>query len=605
MIFGGFSATPVASVPRPAASVPLAPGSSAWRLGDGPAHVLTAESGPRRVLVLGWCGAEKAELARLADGVLPADIAWRWPGAYAVVEEATAAAVVYTDPAAACPVYVTRSDDGWAWSSSARLLAALTGAAIDTERLACSVFLPSVPGLAAGRTFFDGVRQLPPGCRVVLPGDGTAWRATTVWRPEPVPGQLPVSRLREALESAVGLRANAPGLTSDLSGGLDSTSVAVLAAAMAGQRLNAVTVHPAENLEGADLRHARQAAARWQNRIAHHLLPLSEEHLPYTEVADAPATDEPAPSTLTRARLAAQLDWMRDKLGSRTHLTGDGGDSVLFQSPIHLADLVRHRHPRRAVSEAFGWARLRHAPVAPLLRDAYRLAHTSRDEALKQLAAQVGEPGRDDHGKVVWFPLLPFPSWGEPTVTRMLVASAHRAVAEPDQLGGLDFAIRAGIDEIREVARSAVADAQLARTRGIDLHNPFLDGLVVDAVLTTPLARRAALHAYKPHLACAMADLLPPDTAARTTKGSFDADHFTGMRANLPELSGLADGYLAALGMVHPGRFRRHLAQAAAGLPMSLATLEQALTAEAWLTAHHRDPAPAWTRTPARSETLA
>jgi asparagine synthase (glutamine-hydrolysing) len=565
--------------------------------------VLAAAGGNRRALVLGWCGAGEFELSCLAGSTPPGNAAWRWPGAYAVVEETPAAVVVHTDPASAYPVYAARWGGSWAWSTSARLLAALTGAAIDTEHLSCAVFLPSVPALTQGRTFFEGVHQLPPGCRIELPADGTTWRSATVWRPEPVAGRLPGTRLREALDSAVELRAEATGLSSDLSGGLDSTSITVLAAtATTRRRLNAVTVHPAGNLGGADLHHARLAAAHFPHHITHHLLPLSEEHLPYTRITAVPATDEPAPSTLSRARLVGQLDWMRDELGSRTHLTGDGGDSVLFQPPIHLADLIRHRRLRRATSEAFGWARLRHTPVGPLLRDAHLLARTSRGRALDLLAAQVGTPGRDDHGRVAWFPLLPFPAWGRPATRRLLAAAAQRAAAEPDPLPGLDFAVRSAVDEIREVARTAAADAQLAATCGIDLHNPFLDPLVVDAVLTTPLDRRPALHAYKPHLARALADLLPPETAARTSKGSFDADHFSGLRANLSELSTLADGYLAALGLLHPGRFRQHLERAAAGLPMPLATLEQALAAEAWLTAYHRDPAPDWIRTAARSE---
>ncbi len=88
--------------------------------------------------------------------------------------------------------------------------------------------------------------------------------------------------------------------------------------------------------------------------------------------------------------------------------------------------------------------------------------------------------------------------------------------------------------------------------------------------------------------------MLPPAVAARTTKGSFDTDHYTGMRANLAALLGLADGHLAALGLLDPARFRTALHRAAAGIPGPLATIEQALTVEAWLTAHRRDPMPAW-----------
>ncbi|MFJ4681549.1 albusnodin/ikarugamycin family macrolactam cyclase [Kitasatospora sp. NPDC088783] len=603
MIFGGFSTTSTTH-PLPAGAVLLAAGSTAWQLGGGPAVVRAAAGGHRRILVLGPCGAGAFELSLPADTAPPADVTWRWPGAYTVIEETAATVVVHTDPAAARPVYATAWGGGWAWSTSARLLASLAGAGIDTERLACAVFAPSVPALAAGRTFFDGVQQLPPGSQVELPAHGGGLRITTAWRPDPVPGRLPDVRLHDALAASVGLRTASPGLSSDLSGGLDSTSVTVLAATAlpAGRRLNAVTVHPDGDVGGADLHHARLAAARHPHRIAHHLLPLTDRHLPYSRITDIAVTDEPAPSTLTHARLTGQLEWMRDELGTRTHLTGDGGDSILFQPPIHLADLIRHRHLRRAVSEAFGWARLRHTPVGPLLRDAARTARTTRRQALTDLTRAIGAPGRDDHGKVAWFPLLPFPDWAEPGARNLLTAAAKRAATMPDPLPGLDFAVRAGVDEIREVARTAAAAAELAAAVGVELHNPFLDPLVVDAVLTTPLQRRPPLHAYKPHLARAMTGLLPPETAARTTKGSFDADHYTGLRTNQGDLAALADGYLAALGLLHPGRLRQHLARAAAGLPMPLATLEQALMAEAWLTAHHRNPAPAWSAAPARSE---
>jgi asparagine synthase (glutamine-hydrolysing) len=602
VIVGGFSTTSTA-VPRPAGATPV--GVRSWCFGTDALRVLTGRT-TRSVLVAGRCDAADGGLEWSDRAIPPAELMWRQPGFCAVIEETGTSVVVHTDPASARPVYVTRWDaGGWAWSTSSRLLAALNGAVIDTQRLVCAVFLPSVPALAADRSFFQGVRQLLPGARIELPADGGEPCVITTWRPDPVVRRPPDVRLREALTAAVALRVAAdPKLSCDLSGGLDSTSVAVLAATAlpAGHRLNAVTVHPETDLNGADLRHARLAAARHPDRISHHLLALTERHLPYTAITDVPVTDEPAHSTLTRARLAVQLDWMRDELGTRTHLTGDGGDSILFRPPIHLADLIRHGQVRRAVADVLGWARLRHVPVGPLVRDAARTARTSRSTALAALAEVVATPGRVDHGRVCWFPLLPHPAWATEVATGLLSHAARQAPSETDPLPGLDFAVRVMVDEIREVARTAAADAQLAAASGVELHNPFLDPLVVDAVLTTPLDRCPPLPAYKPVLTRAMAGLLPPETAARTTKGSFEADHYTGLRANLPSLSEMADGHLARLGLLHPGRFRRHLAQAAAGLPMPLATLEQALSAEAWLTAHYRDPAPAWTYTAARSE---
>ncbi|MEV6248616.1 albusnodin/ikarugamycin family macrolactam cyclase [Streptomyces sp. NPDC051742] len=598
MPLGGFSTTSDDFPRLLGAHFPAAP-SALWRLGKTPVRTVTAGEGRSRVLVIGSCGATDGQLRVLSDGPVPADVTWRWPGLYAVIEERTEGVLVHTDPAAAFPLYGTRWGGGWAWSTSARVLASLTRADVDVRRVGCAVLAPSVPALAGNRTFFTGIQQLPPGSRIELPRDGGVLRCITTWRPESEPGRMAHRQLRRTLTNAVALRAQAdPTLSSDLSGGLDSTTVAVLAArALSGSHvLNAVTIHPEGRLDGADLHYARLTAAASAGRITHRLLPLGTEHLPYSGITSVPATDEPAPSTLTQARLLGQFRWMHRELGTRAHLTGDGGDSVLFQPPAQLCDLMRAGRWRRAVREAQGWARLRHTPVVPLLRGAAAMARISRPDALALLARHFsGEtPPSHDRGNVRWFTPLPIPGWAAPAAVGRVAEAAAQAAAASDPLHKLDASLHTLVDEIREVARTARADAELAASCGVDLHNPFLDPSVIDAVLRNPLERRPSVHGYKPLLVRAVGDLLPPAVAARTTKGSFEADHFTGMRENLDDLLALGDGRLASLGLLDPTRFRRCLRHAAAGVPMPLATLEQALMVEAWLHAHHRDPFPTW-----------
>ncbi|WND40758.1 albusnodin/ikarugamycin family macrolactam cyclase (plasmid) [Streptomyces sp. BB1-1-1] len=581
MIFGGFTRGSGSGL-RPPGAACLGPDGLLWQNGTFGARSFGTPAGGR-VTVLGCCSATDAELRSLTHRPLPKDVAWRWSGAYTVVEQRGRHTVVHTDPAGALPLYATRYEGGWAWSNSARVLADLIGAGVDAVRVAVAVLLPHVPAAVGTRTFFAGVQQLPPGARIKLAA-GRDLRGATVWCPDPVPGPAH-QRLRSALKDAVRLRvAGDPDLTCDLSGGLDSSSLALLAATALpeGRTLNAVTVHPAGQTSGADLTYARLAAAHHPH-FAHHLLPLGPEHLPYTDITAVPATDEPVPSTLTRARLEGQLRWMHDRFGSRTHLTGDGGDSVLFLPAAHLADLLSHRLYRRAAAEATGWARLRHSPVLPLLRDARALTRINRAQALTDLATALEDGASTARGDVRWFPAPPLPHWATADAVRLLSRAAHQVAAEADALPGLDIAVRILVDEVREVARTAAADAQLAAASGIELHNPFVDPRVVDAVLRTDVRARPPLHAYKPVLAHAMADVLPETLASRMTKGSFNADHYTGLRANLPELQHLADGRLAALGLIDPAGLRAHLAQAAAGIPMSLAPLEQALAAEAWL----------------------
>ncbi|MGH3851962.1 MAG: asparagine synthase-related protein [Pseudonocardiaceae bacterium] len=160
-------------------------------------------------------------------------------------------------------------------------------------------------------------------------------------------------------------------------------------------------------------------------------------------------------------------------------------------------------------------------------------------------------------------------------------------------------------EAIQTVGRTAHSDAQVAEHYGVRVHNPFTDPQVVAAGLSVPTWLRGSPYAYKPLLTAAMADLLPLPIAARHTKGDFTPDHYLGLRANAAVLRELADGRLAARGLVDPDRLRRLLDHAAAGLPVTFSDFEPVLAAEIWL--HAVDTAPAaatWQpRTPARERT--
>ncbi|MFJ1754223.1 albusnodin/ikarugamycin family macrolactam cyclase [Kitasatospora sp. NPDC088134] len=595
MAFGGFSSS-ATGTPQPLGAIRLHPQSSVWLTGMTSVQFYVPEGGQApRLFVLGLSGARPADLKTVSNGPLPADLAWRWPGAYAVVSETEHETVVFTDPAAAQPVYVTRFGEGWAWSSSARMLAGLNKARVDTRRLVTAVFTPLHPAFVAGRSFFSGVEQLPPGARIrLIPGTGP--RITNLWLPQPDIGAEPTERFRTEFEKSVGLDLDDNPFSTDLSGGLDSSSITLLAARRTPDsvRVNAVTVHPDGDESGADLRFARLVADSMPGRIKHHLLPTGREQLPYTGITRVPAADEPAPSSLAWSGLLEQLEWIAERFGTTLHLTGDGGDSLCSQPPAHIADLVRHRRFRAAVQQSAGWARFRHLPLSAVLRQAVAAARISRADALALLAEQIAQGPASAVGTVHWFAPVQLPAWAGAEALLHLRSEIERVAAAPNPLTGLDASTHAVIDEIREVARTAQADAALAEEVGVQLRNPFLDASVVDTVLRVPLDARPPVYAYKPHLVQAMSDLLPPALAARTTKGSFNADFYTGRRANLEDLLGLADGFLSALGLVEPRAVRRALKQAAMGAPVPMGILDRTLAVEAWLQALDREPEPQW-----------
>lgn len=571
-----------------------------WTVGNWSDHeVQTSRTELRSVAVFGTCAASPADIARLATRGMTDDVAGRWPGSYVVVQITKGQTTLWTDYGGACPVYALTVEEGVFWASSSRALAGLTGGELDGERLAAGLLAPDVLPLSRGRSMFAGISLLPAAHRVTLSTTGIV--VDEVWRPRPQAGDI-AARLRVELSAAVAIRVeSAETTTADLSGGLDSTALALLAAQRTrpGHAVTAVTVHPDGVTDGGDLTYVREVVEH--AGIVHRLMPLRPEHVPYAALDSIPITDEPAPSTIAHARFSAQLVWMRDQLRSDCHITGDGGDSLMCATPIMLADLLSSRRLGRAVTETMAWARVRRTAAWPLLVSAARTTRTSRSSALRLLADSWRAPGpvepagaRADRVRS-WFPGAVRPAWATPAARELAATLAIEVAARPDPMPQQDFSAYLTAELMADVGRSSHADVQLAEHYGIALHNPIIDSRVINTYLSSSLDQRPGPADYKPMLRRAMLDLFPPALAARTSKGSFTSDYYEGLRANIDELGSLVDGHLAVLGLIDPAQFRRTLERAAAGVDAAFAVIEPVIVAEVWLRALDASPPVRWT----------
>lgn len=540
---------------------------TAWLCGDWPASQVTIVQGPARtVAVLGRARCDVDLMTRWVRSGVPDSAVTALSGAYTVVEITAHATVVLTDPGWVQPIYTTTTDDGAAlWGSSSLALAALTGSGVDDTWLHEHLH-PGHDGDPGGehgagdRSAFAGITTVPPGVRLTISAAGITISPLTATG---AVSERQADQLREALRDAVAGVAEGPGSTgaavaADCSGGMDSTSLAMLLAQHRDARgedvpgtVLAVTVHPAGITAGGDLDYARAAVdyariglAGRTRSLTHLLCPLDDRHLPYGQMGElVPATDEPAPSTIAIARFDAELGVLA-ALGVGDLVTGDGGDTLLGPQPGYLPDLAATRTARaqaQLLRHALGWARLRRTAVWPLLAQACA-------------AAARGEPG-------------------EAARTRTAM---------------------------RVVARTARADAQITEQfHGISLHNPFTDPGVVDAALAIPGPRRAGPGDYKPLLRRAMTGLLPDTVTARRTKGDFTPDQYRGLRTHLGALTALVDGELAARSLIDPARYRALLTRAAAGAPgIGFHQLNPVLATEVWLRALDQWPSAArWAST--------
>ncbi|MGH3565964.1 MAG: albusnodin/ikarugamycin family macrolactam cyclase [Pseudonocardia sp.] len=528
-----------------------------WLVGDWPDdHVRVAHGQGRAVAVLGPCGASHREVQALLIET-PTEPSVTWPGCYTIVLVRTDTLAntvsVWTDVGGACPIYSMSHDGGTVWGSSSRALAALTGTQIDNDWLATHLAAPAatpMPGWSA----FAGISLVEGGHRLTLQ-TGREPQVTTAWGPRRSSWSEAVRGLRTALEGGVTARvATARAVTADCSGGLDSTSLCLLAGRHAP--ITAITMHPAGIDRGGDLNYARTTVTG-SATITHRMMPLDERHLPYADITALAATDEPAPSTITLAMFTAQLQLL-DNLGSDCHLTGDGGDTLLWTSPSYLADLARSGRLFQLAIHAQSWARLLRVNPWVLLAHAFR---PSAPHLPPWLCDQRHPPAR-----------------GQSTSAELSLPAADYQV----------------LTEIRGVGRTAHADAQIARTYGVNLHNPFCDGQVISAALAVPAWERSSARQYKPLLTAALRQVIPRVLAARTTKGMFEADHHRGLRTHLSHVLALVDGELAARGLIDVAALRHAVSQAAAGLPTHFGFLETTLACEAWLRALPVAPPVMW-----------
>ncbi|MDA0566764.1 albusnodin/ikarugamycin family macrolactam cyclase [Streptomonospora sp. S1-112] len=556
--FGGHvTNTPAAPFPRPHGARLLTESPHpVWTVGEWSGRETThASAHGREAIIFGVHAVPSQAVASwLRDFHAPP----AWPGCYTVVVCDPDEITVFTDPAHAVPIYCTELGGGLVWGSSSRALAALAGSRINPAWVAGAISRP-ISFRPERQSAFSGVNAIAPGHRVTL-RPGRRPRSRPWWRiPRLLPAREAAWGLRSALEDAVAARtAIAQHLSCDLSGGLDSTTLCLLAAdhARPPARVTALTVRPAAVDSGGDLDYAR-AIVRERGDISHVLLPLGTGCDPYAALREIGPTDEPAPTTITYARHRAAYQTL-SSIGSRHHITGDGGDALLIPPPSALTGPMSqgpHHYLRHFVNE-------------------YGRAKLNRTSPWSHLRGLIMPP-----------PEQP-PAW----VTRR--AQDLTAIGADKGDDGEDTGTLA---EIRTTARTAQADTQIAAAWGIRLDAPFFDRAVIEAALRFHPVDRGSPWNYKPQITVAMADVLPALVRRRHTKGDTTADHYRGLRHHLTETRDLTEGWLAGHGLIDTQRLNAALGNGATGLPAPFGSVEAAIAAEVWARAVTAATPIAWT----------
>jgi asparagine synthase (glutamine-hydrolysing) len=470
----------------------------------------------------------------------------------------------------------------------ADVLADLIGARLDERWLAVHLLEPPVLYPLAGQPVWHGVTLVPTHDYLVLDGDRQP-RSVRWWvPPEPV---VPLAEgavaLRDALSAAVAARLGGRHLASCDLGGLDSTAVCSVAA-RGPAKLVAYTAASHDPLAD-DVYWAVRTVAGL-GTVEHQIIPQSEMPLTYHGLLDTTGRlDEPCALSVDRERRLVILRRAAAR-GSTMHLTGLGGDELLYGSLAHLHTLLR-TNPRIAVRHLRGFAVKYRWPRAAMLR---QLAdgssyHRWLDRVADNLVAPT--PPLNE-------PLL---EWGFqprllPWVTPATVDAVRGLIRAEARRAQPPLSARRGqhreLEGMRFISRLTRQMGQMAARIGLELAAPYYDDRVIEAGLAVRPQDRITPWRYKPLILEAMRGIVPQESLVRQTKANATCEEDTGMRRNRADLLALwEDSRLGRLGLVDAGALRKVCARPL-GTDLQIGVLHQAVACEMWLRSLERSPLP-------------
>ncbi|WP_431837644.1 asparagine synthase-related protein [Cellulomonas sp. Y8] len=466
-------------------------------------------------------------------------------------------------------------------SDDVGVLARVLGAAVDLDELVVRLSDAEVNHPYSGGVIWKGVQSVEPGCWLRL-AEGSTSRVVGGWTPpdptehlDDLAPRLQAS-LREAITEAV---THTGGVSTDLSGGLDSTTIAYAVHELRSD-LRTVFLRPRDptNADGA-----------WSDRAAADL--ASTHHvLDYGEITATGEHDDLAcrlpEGPAEAARYLALIPALETALGTAqpsVHLNGHGGDELFGALPAMPWSLVRSRN-RHRLRDVLGFQRVNKQYLPATVRLLARGGTPQRD--LRRIAASTFTAPYDPylHGSL-WIPPVRLPAC---LTTEALDRFRRRTLGYADRHGLVLHRDRTS-HQIREAVLfhgALLRRMNLMRTHGsrLEFLAPLLDDRVVRTAMSLEIGDRFRAALIKPLLARGRPASMPVDYFRRRDKGDYSAESFADFRAARDRIRRtFAEGaVLEDLGLLDVNRFRRTLSR----YSPDGASLDQAMRvdlAERWL----------------------
>ncbi|CCH32728.1 asparagine synthase-related protein [Actinosynnema sp. NPDC047251] len=560
-----------------------------WRSGE----FRSARCPAGRVLVVGDCLADDTRLHTDLAAALRAnrpELVTRWPGSYLAVVVTDRELVAFTDLAGQHPLYFHADDGGVVFGTSPLRTAEAAGIGTNPDPLvvAADIFCSSVPSLTVNRTALAGLHRLDAGeaLRVSSTGSVTRW-AYAPPTPDPtMSAEDCATGLREALDVAVAARmARGGSVSADFSGGLDSTSIAFLAARHRREPLPVFAYHhpdaPAD-----DLSHALHNA-RLSRHLRLEVVRGTGDTLAYQNLAAAACDELPDFATTVRERNRLRLRHVA-ATGGRVHLGGEGADALVVAPPSYLGDLAGTGQVGRLLADTRSWAKLRNDSPGRVLTRAVRLSRTPMRGALLDLAQRLrrGDARHPDWVDAIsWWPAPGLETgWLSSAARRMLADFVHAHAGRHPDTAGPGVADFTAWHDLRRSGAVQRQLGELARPFGVWPQAPFLDNDVIRACTALPAHRRASGTEFKPLLRTALRERVPADALRRRTKGNYLGEDYRGVRAAAPTIRAmLRDSRLADLGLIEPRSVLASVERTLAGAGTPFPAFNRLIAYDLWL----------------------
>ncbi len=453
------------------------------------------------------------------------------------------------DPLGGYPLFWTETSSISAFSTSLeRLLPYQPRRALNLEYCAEFLMMPAQWNEGGSEVCaYEGIRRVLPGTLVSLAPSCEAPRRRKYWIwheriEDPGTGDIPEIAERYAVLLRTAVREHIQGTALvHFSGGMDSTSIALMAGILAqeGQVSHPVHTVSLEYDRIPDLKRESpyiDAALEVAEGIVPHRV-AADGILDYDSFPEPPDLEEPYAGLwrLSMDRVSIEL---AARIGASTVLSGIGADEIHHLLPYHLADSLRQGKLRETWSEATRWARKYNCSPWTVLQEYAALPGTAlwrmRRSICSLLRRSAGPLSAQDDWTV--------PPWIEPRFARnyhlaeRAMAHARRREDGAAHNTVLSQALRTLSNRPGDVVRWSVA-APL----GIAYAHPFFDTRILAFGLGILTRIKPEPGLMKPVLAEAMRDVLPASIRDRRSKVGFNAIYFKGIGRNLPYLESMIE----------------------------------------------------------------